>query len=188
MRITRVYTRFGDRGNTQIGGGAVVSKGSLRVEAMGTVDELNAFVGVVRSFLQDAELNRRLEELQHELFTLGADLAVPLPAKAPRIADDHVKHLEEEVDRWNTHLPPLKEFILPAGSPAVAFLHVCRTVCRRLERTVVRLAREESLSPQLLAYVNRLSDWFFVLARMVAHLEQQEETYARFSRRFRPSG
>ncbi len=188
MRITRVYTRFGDEGNTQVGGGQVVSKGSLRVEAMGTADELNAFVGVVRSFLQDEELNRRLETLQHELFTVGADLAVPLPGEAPRIAEAHVKRLEKEIDRWNAHLPPLKEFILPAGSSAVAFLHVCRTVCRRLERVVVRLAGEERISPHLLAYVNRLSDWFFVLARVVAHLEQQEETYARFSRRFRTSG
>ena len=187
MRITRVYTRFGDQGNTQIGGGTVVSKGSLRVEAMGTADELNAFVAVVRSFLRDAELDRRLETLQHELFTVGADLAVPLPGEAPRVTETHLNRLEEEIDRWNAHLPPLKEFILPAGSPAVAFLHVCRTVCRRLERAAVRLAKEESLSPHLLPYINRLSDWFFVLARMVAHLEQQEETYARFSRRLRSS-
>jgi len=188
MRITHVYTRFGDGGNTQIGGGAVVSKASLRVEAIGTVDELNAFVGVVRSFLRDEALNRRLEALQHELFTVGADLAVPLPAEAPRITDAHVKRLEEEIDQWNAHLPPLKEFILPAGSPALVFLHVCRTVCRRLERVVVRLAGEEQLSSHLLPYINRLSDWFFVLARMVGHLEQQEETYARFSRRFRTPG
>lgn len=187
MRITRVYTRFGDQGNTQIGGGKVVSKGSFRVEAIGTADELNAFVGVVRSFLTDGDLNRRLEELQHDLFTVGADLAVPLPEEGPRITGDQVRRLEEEVDRWNETLPPLKEFILPAGSPAVAFLHVCRTVCRRLERVVVRLSLEEEVRPELLAYVNRLSDWFFVLARVVNHLEQKEETYARFSRRFRTS-
>lgn len=187
MRITRVYTRFGDKGETQIGGGKVVSKGSWRVEAMGTADELNAWVGVVRSFLSDSALDQRLEGLQHTLFTIGADLAIPLDHEGPRVEATHIQELEKEIDMWNAQLPPLKEFILPTGSPAVSFLHVCRTVCRRLEREVVRLQHDEKVNPLLLAYINRLSDWFFVLARLLTHIEQKEETYARFSRRFHAS-
>ena len=183
MRINRVYTRTGDQGTTQLGNGVRVSKTHPRVEAVGTVDELNATIGIVRAFLKDPSLDHRLEQLQHDLFLLGADLITPPGQEVPRVELRHVQALEEEMDRWNDRLEPLQEFILPTGSPPVAFLHLARTVCRRLERTLVHLAESEPLNPQVIPFVNRLSDWLFVLGRVMTHLEKGEETYARFSKK-----
>ncbi len=178
-----MYTRTGDQGTTQLGNGERVPKSHLRIEAVGTVDELNAIVGLVRAFLQDPNLDQRLEQLQHELFLLGADLITPEGHRAPRMEAHHVSALEQDMDTWNARLEPLREFILPTGSPAVAFLHLARTVCRRLERVLTRLLEQEPLGPHVLPYVNRLSDWMFVLSRVMTHLEQGEETYARFSKK-----
>ncbi|MCS6816827.1 MAG: cob(I)yrinic acid a,c-diamide adenosyltransferase [Blastocatellia bacterium] len=167
MRITKVYTRTGDRGETSLVGGRRVRKDSARVEAYGDVDELNSLLGVVRAHMGDSPVNRLLAEVQNELFTVGADLASPLEIKAPRIEPDHIARLEQAIDEWNSTLPPLREFILPGGAVPGALLHLARTVARRAERRVVRLAAEEPINEHVLVYLNRLSDLLFVLARVV---------------------
>ena len=143
-----------------------MSKAANRVAAYGDIDELNSVIGLVRSHLSDEEIDGILKHLQNELFTLGADLASPPEIEAPRITPEHVERLEQTIDHLLKGLPPLKEFILPAGNSPTGFLHLARTVVRRAERSIVRLAEEETVSPEALAYVNRLSDAFFVLARV----------------------
>ncbi len=163
----RIYTRTGDRGDTGLIGGRRIPKDQVRVEAYGAVDELNAHLGVVRAEAADAETADLLDELQHRLFDLGAELATPADAAgaASPIGDEAVARLERAIDRLQERLPPLREFILPGGTPLAASLHVARTVCRRAERRLVTLAREEPVRPALLRYLNRLSDLLFVLAR-----------------------
>jgi cob(I)alamin adenosyltransferase len=162
----KIYTKTGDAGETGLFGGQRVTKDALRVQAYGTVDECNATLGVARTATSDAELDELLGAIQNQLFTVGADLATPGGSpNIPRIGDDEVAFLEAAIDRLEAGLAPLKQFILPGGSPAAAQLHVARTVCRRAERWVVSLAREEVVNLQLLAYLNRLSDLLFVLAR-----------------------
>lgn len=180
MRITKVYTRTGDRGETSLVGGRRVRKDSPRVEAYGDVDELNSLLGVVRAHLPESPVNRVLSEIQNELFTVGADLASPLELKAPRIEPGHIARLEKAIDEWNHTLPPLREFILPGGSLPGALLHLARTVARRAERRVVRLAAEEPINEHVLVYLNRLSDLLFVLARAVNRQAQAPEEEAHF--------
>ncbi|GBC78530.1 Cob(I)yrinic acid a,c-diamide adenosyltransferase [bacterium HR08] len=180
MRITKVYTRTGDRGETSLVGGRRVRKDSARVDAYGEVDELNSLLGVVRAHLTDSPVNRLLAEIQNELFTVGADLASPLEIKAPRIEPEHIARLERAIDEWNRTLPPLREFILPGGSVPGALLHLARTVARRAERRIVRLAAEEPINEHVLVYMNRLSDLFFVLARAInreAHAAEEEASF-----------
>ena len=169
VRIDRVYTRGGDEGETSLGRGKRVAKDSLRIEAYGTVDELNAAVGLVMTSGVHADLGSLLEEIQQQLFDLGGELCVEEKDKdesAPRaIAESDVLFLEKEMDRLSGGLTPLTSFILPGGSAAAAALHLCRTVCRRAERCTVSLAREEETPPFALRYLNRLSDAFFVMAR-----------------------
>ncbi|MEW6745934.1 MAG: cob(I)yrinic acid a,c-diamide adenosyltransferase [Planctomycetota bacterium] len=168
VRIDRVYTRGGDGGETSLGSGTRVPKDSLRIEAYGTVDELNAAIGVVLAAGVVSDLVGPLTEIQQGLFDLGADLCVEEEAKKPtslRVGGDGVKWLEELVDRLTGSLEPLDSFVLPAGTPAAAALHVARTVCRRAERRVVALARVEPLGAHAVAYLNRLSDALFVMAR-----------------------
>jgi len=164
----RIYTRTGDRGETGLIGGTRVPKDHPRVEAYGAVDELNAHLGVVRAQIADAELGALVDEIQHRLFDLGAELAAPAGAAggASPIGDAAVTALERAIDAYQAALPPLREFILPGGAPLAASLHVARTVCRRAERRVVTLARAETVRPDLLRYLNRLSDLLFVLARV----------------------
>ncbi len=164
----RIYTRTGDRGETGLIGGRRVPKDHLRVEAYGAVDEVNASLGVVRAQTGDVELAALLDEIQHRLFDLGAELATPpgVTETAPTVDAAEVERLEESIDRYQTSLPPLREFILPGGTSLAAALHVARTVCRRAERRVVTLAREETVRADLLRYLNRLSDLLFVLARV----------------------
>jgi cob(I)alamin adenosyltransferase len=178
IRINRVYTRTGDGGQTRLVGGAVVSKDSLRVEAYGTVDELNSILGIARAYNDEpggeapaasrAELAAILEALQNELFDLGSELATP-PADAWEgmitIGATEVEALEKTIDRCQEDLEDLESFILPAGGHLSATLHQARTVCRRAERDVIRLRREEAVGPDLIKYLNRLSDLLFVLAR-----------------------
>ncbi len=183
MRITKVYTRGGDKGQTSLIGGQRVSKASTRVAAYGEIDELNSVVGLVRSELADPELDGVLKALQNELFTLGADLASPPGVDCPRITDVQVKQLEQTIDRFRETLPPLKEFILPTGNRPAAFLHLARTVGRRAERVIVRLSHEESVSAGVLAYVNRLSDLFFVLARVANQRSAGDEVQVNFGKR-----
>lgn len=174
--LNRIYTRTGDDGTTALGSGERVAKTSRRVEAYGTVDETNAAIGVARTLLPagDAAMIERLARVQNDLFDLGADLCVPDRGEAAgrpalRITDAQVDRLEQEIDEMNTELSPLRSFVLPGGTPAAAQLHVARTVSRRAEREIIRLADEpaETVSPAALKYINRLSDFLFVASRYV---------------------
>jgi cob(I)alamin adenosyltransferase len=170
VRLTKIYTRGGDKGETSLGDGRRVAKDDLRVEAYGTVDETNGVIGLVR--LQCAELpeiDAQLGRIQNDLFDLGADLCVPGGSGkddgALRIVQSQIDRLEAEIDAMNERLSPLNSFILPGGSPAAAYLHLARTTARRAERLVCALARAEDINPLAIAYINRLSDHLFVLAR-----------------------
>jgi len=170
----KIYTKTGDKGETGLGDGSRVGKDSLRVECYGAVDELNACLGLVRSRREDAEVDALLGEVQKDLFALGAQLADPQARVADRkpkaaVTPDHVKRLEDAIDARQEELPPLRAFILPGGSEVGALLHFSRTVCRRAERRVVSLARQEDVDPLVVTYLNRLSDLLFVLARDVNH-------------------
>jgi cob(I)alamin adenosyltransferase len=182
MAINRVYTRQGDRGETHLVGGQRVQKDSLRIECYGTVDELNAFIGQARVTAMDAglaELAAILLRVQHELFNLGSILAT-LPEdvhpKQPRVTDVEVARLEAEMDRMNEDLARLRSFILPGGSRIDADLHVARTVCRRAERVCIALSRDESVPPEAIRYLNRLSDALFVWSRWAGHAVGAPET------------
>ena len=171
VKLTRIYTRGGDQGETSLTGGARVKKSSLRIEAIGTVDEANAVIGIAR--LQTvgshamAGPDTMLARIQNDLFDLGADLSTPAgDEKALRISAKQVERLEHEIDGLNASLQPLDSFVLPGGTELAAALHLARTVVRRAERVAVALAAQESVSPEALKYLNRLSDHLFVLARM----------------------
>src|SRR5206468_1638316 len=171
-------TRQGDSGDTALAGGQRVPKDSLRIDAYGTVDELNSFIGVARAEAPEA-LAAILLRVQHELFNLGSILAT-LPEdvhpKQARITDADVAQLEAEMDRMNEDLPPLRSFVLPGGSRLNAELHICRTVCRRAERACVTLSRLESVPPEAVRYLNRLSDALFVWSRWASHAAGDAET------------
>jgi cob(I)alamin adenosyltransferase len=170
VRLTRIYTRGGDSGETSLGDGARVPKHALRVEAYGTVDEANAVIGIARLHAS-AEADQMLGRIQNDLFDLGADLCTPeggrRGAGALRIAAAQVERLEREIDLMNATLAPLDSFILPGGTTAAAHLHLARTVIRRAERLVSGLAGTEPVNPEALKYLNRLSDHLFVLSRRV---------------------
>ncbi|MDQ3993540.1 MAG: cob(I)yrinic acid a,c-diamide adenosyltransferase [Actinomycetota bacterium] len=167
VRLTRIYTRAGDAGETSLGDGTRVPKSDPRIEAYGTVDELNSFVGVALSSGLPDEFRPWLERIQNDLFDLGADLSVPLDDRRERlrVSNDQVARLEELCDLVNKRLEPLRSFVLPGGAEAAAHLHVARAVCRRAERLVVALAASERVNPAAVAYLNRLSDLLFILAR-----------------------
>ena len=167
VRLTRIYTRAGDAGETSLGDGARVAKTDPRIEAYGTVDELNSFIGLTLAGELPDEFRPWLESIQNDLFDLGADLSVPADDERERlrVAQSQVDRLEELCDVVNARLEPLKSFVLPGGSEAAARLHVARAVCRRAERLVVALADTTSVNPVALAYLNRLSDLLFILAR-----------------------
>lgn len=189
MRITRVYTRTGDQGKTGLAGGQRVSKDHLRIEVFGTVDELNSAVGLVRAFnrplmkrlSQARRLETELHRIQNRLFDIGGLLATLSKdqkrfKKMPRITSEEVIHLEKLMDACQKDLKPLKEFVLPTGGPVTAFLHLARTVSRRAERLCVRMNRTERVDPEILKYLNRLSDAFFVLARWIGRAQREPET------------
>ena len=163
----KIYTRTGDAGETGLLGGVRVKKHDPRIEAYGTVDELNAVLGVVRASHPSQRVAQILEHIQNELFSVGAELATPTPEGSHfgRIDEPHVARLEEMIDLCEAELEPLRNFILPGGSLAAAHLHLARTVCRRAERFVVKLAETSPVSPQVIVYLNRLGDLLFVLAR-----------------------
>jgi cob(I)alamin adenosyltransferase len=162
----KIYTRTGDDGTTGLWGGLRVPKDSLRVQAYGTVDECNAVLGVARASGLDPELDTLIAGIQDQLFVVGADLATPgESATIPRIGSDEVLALEEAIDSLETRLAPLRQFILPGGTPAAAQLHFARTVCRRAERWTISLANEEPINEQVPKYLNRLSDFLFTAAR-----------------------
>jgi cob(I)alamin adenosyltransferase len=172
VKLNKIYTRTGDGGSAGLVDGSRVSKSSLRMIAIGEVDEANAAIGVAIAALGGGDVAYRLLRVQNELFDLGADAATPGEVDgALRIVASQVARLEVEIDELNGELEPLTSFILPGGSPAVAALHLARTVVRRAERAAVALNEAEPLNPQLLAYLNRLSDHLFVAARFVAARE-----------------
>jgi cob(I)alamin adenosyltransferase len=176
VALNRIYTKRGDSGETGLVGGQRVPKDAPRIEAYGTVDELNAFVGLAAVSCSDksrlAPLGRILLRVQHELFNLGSILATEpqdVHPKQPRVTEAEVLRLEKEIDAMNEDLAPLRSFVLPGGTPVNAELHICRTVCRRAERLLVGLAREESVPPETIQYLNRLSDALFVWSRWANH-------------------
>ena len=186
VRITKVYTRTGDRGETALVGGKRVPKDALRIEAYGAIDELNSIVGLARVFNEESldagEAHQFLDEVlcqvQDELFDLGSELATPpeaFQAGMYRVGESEIERLEKLMDKCQQELEPLKSFILPGGGRVGAYLHQCRTVCRRAERDILRLSREEEINPDLLKYVNRLSDLFFVLSRWIAKQTGEQE-------------
>ena len=186
MRITKVYTKTGDAGKTRLAGGQQVWKDSFRVEAYGTVDEINASIGVVRVINADmmeahqeaGQLEEELRWIQNKLFDIGSILATA-PGQTfknmPQVTGKDVTRLEKLIDRCQEHLEPLKEFILPGGGKVSGFLHQARTICRRAERICIRLAKEEPVDAQINIFLNRLSDALFVLARWVAKTQGEAE-------------
>ena len=178
----KIYTRTGDAGSTGLFGGPRVAKDDARIEAYGTVDELNATIGLVRSAGVSESVDKELDQVQHELFSIGAELATPKPDEHGLrvIGQQHIGQLENWIDQHESHLEPLKQFILPGGSVAASHLHLARAVCRRSERRVVTLAGLDSdpnkgVSDSVIIYLNRLSDYLFVLSRMVNHQSGVEE-------------
>ena len=165
----RIYTKAGDKGETALFGGKRLPKSHIRIDAYGTVDELNSFLGLVRDY-NEAETTRAfLKEIQSRLFTIGSNLASDPDKKmaVPDISPEDVTLLEQEMDRMNDALPELRNFILPGGHPAVSHCHIARCVCRRAERLAVELAQEEWVEPIIIQYLNRLSDYLFILARQM---------------------
>ncbi len=177
----KIYTKTGDRGQTSLIGGTRVSKDHIRIEAYGTVDELNSFVGLIRDHNSvELAINDLLIEIQDRLFTLESHLAEDpngvVSRKLPALTEADVQRLEDEIDRMNTKLQPLASFILPGGHPLVSYSHVARTVCRRAERISIRLSASHHVDALDLKYLNRLSDYFFVLARYLGFLTKSSET------------
>jgi cob(I)alamin adenosyltransferase len=179
VRITKVYTRTGDKGDTALVGGKRVPKDSPRIEAYGTIDELNSVVGLARVFneesLEAGEGHRFLDEvlcrLQDELFDIGSELATPPESYQEgmyRVGEDEIEKIEKLIDQCQQDLEPLRSFVLPGGGRIGAYLHQCRTVCRRAEREILRLSRVEEINHDVIKYVNRLSDLFFVLSRWIS--------------------
>jgi cob(I)alamin adenosyltransferase len=174
IRGMKIYTKTGDDGSTGLFGGTRVSKADRRIEAYGNLDELNAAMGLVAAAMPEAGgMRSHLQQIQNELFVMGAILASPDSADAsslPSLDPESVARLEREIDAADAQLPALKSFILPGGTEGAARLHAARTICRRAERSIVALARDESVPQVILVYVNRLSDWLFVYARLANHL------------------
>ena len=182
IRITKVYTKTGDAGNTMLVGGEIVPKDSIRVMSYGDVDELNSVLGLVLSGSVSTDSRKIISRIQNDLFVLGADLASKKNILAPRIKKNRVTWIENRIDKYAADVGVLKEFILPSGSFVGASLHLARTVCRRAERTMVSLAKTEWINPISLIYVNRLSDLLFVLARYENKASGQGETFVDFKK------
>ncbi len=185
MRITRVYTKSGDLGETSLVDGSRVSKADPRVAAYGDVDELNSWLGLARVGLADAQLDGALGKIQNELFIVGADLASPLATEVPRVGEEQIAGIEALIDLLLEELEPLKEFILPGGAHLGSVLHLARTAARRTERSVVALASQVEINQNALRYLNRLSDLLFVMARIANQRAGVSENSADFSRRNR---
>jgi cob(I)alamin adenosyltransferase len=179
-RLSKIYTRTGDDGSTGLGDGSRTGKDSARVNAYGTVDEANSTLGVVLAAQLPEDIRKLLTTVQHQLFDLGGELCIPGHAA---IKSEDVDALERQLDHYNEALPPLKDFILPAGGEAAARCHLARTIVRRAERETVALARNEAVRPEAIRYLNRLSDLLFVLARVLARADGQGEVLWNHDRR-----
>ncbi|MAS25857.1 MAG: ATP:cob(I)alamin adenosyltransferase [Oceanospirillaceae bacterium] len=174
-RLSKIATKTGDKGETGLGDGSRVRKSSARVKAIGDIDELNSWIGLLRSHLSDSdELQPLLHQVQHDLFDLGGELSVP---GYLALSQDLVQDLEDNLEALNDTLPPLKEFILPGGDMAASHAHMVRTVCRRAERSLVSLGENEAINELCLSYINRLSDLMFVMARVLARRNNGQEVY-----------
>jgi cob(I)alamin adenosyltransferase len=174
----KIYTKTGDKGTTSLIGGTKVNKSHIRIESYGTVDELNSWIGVVNDHIEDPSTQQTLKEIQDRLFTIGSSLASDKKTKLkiPDLHETDVEFLEKEIDRMNESLPEMKAFILPGGAPAVSYAHVARCVCRRAERICVAMQAEElEIEPLVIKYLNRLSDYLFVVARYIGSLQKAEE-------------
>ncbi len=181
MKKSLVYTKTGDKGTTSLVGGTRVSKTHIRLETYGTVDELNANLGFLITFLSDERDKLFLQQVQNRLFAIGSYLATDREKtrlhEVSVILPEQVEAVEQEIDRLDGGLPPLSSFVLPGGCRGAAVCHICRTVCRRAERRILALAEQADVSPELLAYVNRLSDYLFVLSRKMNQDEKKEEIF-----------
>lgn len=177
-RLSKIYTRTGDDGQTGLGDGSRLDKDDLRFDVMGAVDNLNAHIGLLIAYVDDKNISDELSQIQHKLFNIGGELALPNHADIGYVAitDDDIRLLEHWIDTYNENLPYLKEFILPAGSPATATAHIARCICRDSERFVIRLdKRDNNISTTVKKYLNRLSDYLFVLARVIARRDNGAE-------------
>ncbi len=171
-RLSKIYTRTGDKGTTGLGDGSRVEKDHIRIEAFGTVDELNSTIGLIRAEALPEGMDTLLSTIQHRLFDLGGELSIP----GYTMIEQHDIHtLEQQLDHYNDSLPMLKEFILPTGGRATAQCHLARTICRRAERRVYTLSKSETINQHAIAYLNRLSDLLFVIARVLARFENGKE-------------
>ena len=182
----KIYTKTGDKGETSLYGGTRVSKAAARVESYGTLDELNAFIGLAKAEISDEKVLSQLQKIQFDLFTVGSEAATPtdklLLANGKNrldvmISDKEITELELWMDDFDAELEPLRFFILPSGGKAAASIHVCRTVCRRAERAMVYLNETEEVRPELIKYLNRLSDYLFILARYISKISGEKEEY-----------
>lgn len=174
----KIYTKFGDTGETALFGGTRIGKDASRIEVIGTVDELNAYIGYAQTLINDTDLSDLTAQIQNHLFAVGSDLATPMTHKKSaelRISEDFTTEMETAIDKLSGELPPLTNFILPGGCAAGAILHIARVVCRRSERRVVHLASEEDVNPEIIRSLNRLSDLLFILARTVNFRAQAPE-------------
>lgn len=172
-----IYTKFGDSGETALLSGKKVSKANTRVEAYGNVDELNAFLGLIISFSDLDIIRKPLTQIQKDLFIVGAQLSCQNSSvKTPKLGENRINELEKAIDKIEEELPALHHFILPGGSKTASMIHMARTVCRRAERRVVALSKEEKIDPKLIVYLNRLGDYLFMLAREVNRKKRVEET------------
>ena len=172
-RLTRIYTRTGDDGTTGLAGGKRLPKDHPRIDAIGSIDELNSALGLLRAKQPDAAIDTPLQAIQHRLFDLGGELAMP---GSELLSDARASELEQTLDEFNATLPALEEFVLPAGNEAAAHCHMARAICRRAERDLLRLSRVEPVNSASIRYLNRLSDLLFVLARVLARRDGGSET------------
>ena len=182
----KIYTKTGDKGETSLYGGTRVSKAAARVESYGTLDELNAFIGLAKAEISDEKVLNQLQKIQFDLFTVGSEAATPtdklILANGKNrldlmISEEEISELEHWMDDLDAELEPLQFFILPSGGKAAASVHVCRTVCRRAERAMVHLNETEEVRPELIKYLNRLSDYLFILARYISKISGEKEEY-----------
>ncbi|ATV33274.1 ATP:cob(I)alamin adenosyltransferase [Prevotella intermedia] len=177
--MSKVYTKTGDKGTTSLIGGTRVKKSDIRIESYGTVDELNSFIGLLATYVDEKETADLLAEIQNVLFNVGCNLAMgesfKKEIKESVVADALIEHVEKAIDRMQAAIPELKSFVIPGGSRSASTAHVCRTVCRRAERLIIALDEGSEVDRNLMAYVNRLSDYFFVLSRYLNNIEKVDE-------------